>query len=141
MCDEKHKQLYTSCQNFIEHLNTVIKNTVFNNQICIKEIFHPTYEMVYDIIHPELHTYINTPIIDYDDDISMEDVEEFITNQNESKYYKFESLKWSCYYTSTYICAYLLFVFHRQNYFDSQWNCNSSIKKEEIKWYHYYNLY
>ena len=72
MCDEKHKSVYSSSQNFIEHLNTVIKDTVFNNQICMKEIYHPTYEMVYDIIHPELHHYNNTPIINYNECLLVE---------------------------------------------------------------------
>lgn len=72
MCDDKHKDVFSSSKSFIENLNTVIKDTVFKNQICMKEIWHPTYEMVYDIIHPELSQYNDAPIIDFDEFLLQE---------------------------------------------------------------------
>ena len=49
-CDIKHKTLFSSAQNFIEHLNSQLQDTIFKDQTYMKEIYHPHYKIVYDII-------------------------------------------------------------------------------------------
>ena len=62
MSDVKHQTGFISAKNFIEHLNSQLQDNIFNDQISMKEINHPKYEIVYDVIHPELHKYNNTPV-------------------------------------------------------------------------------